>query len=229
MTPLLGQTSRPFPDWDWIGANADVIGRLTVAHVQLTVVAVLLGLAIAMPLAVAASRWPLLRTPMLAFTGVLFTIPSVALFVLLLGYAGTGLTRTTALIGLTIYTLLILVRNTLTGLTGVAPDIREAADAMGFRRARRLVQVELPLALPVVMAGVRIATVTTIGLVVISTVIGVDNLGRLMLQLGFERRNLTAAITGFVLVVLLAVVADLLLVATERLLTPWQRRHREAA
>ena len=156
--------------WSWIGDNLDDIRDSLIQHVQLTVLAVLFGLLLAFPLALMAIRWPRTYGPVLGFTGVLFTIPSLALFVLLIPF--TGLSVRTSLIGLTIYTLLILVRNIVEGLRGVDRDVREAAQAMGYTRARQLLQVELPMALPVIMAGIRIATVTTIGLVTITALIG---------------------------------------------------------
>jgi osmoprotectant transport system permease protein len=174
------------------------------------------------PLAIAAVRWRRLYTPLLTVTGILFTIPSLALFVLLLAFAGTGLSLTTSLIGLVIYTLLILFRNTVAGLEGVSPDVREAATAMGYTARQRLVRVELPLALPVVVAGVRIAAVTTLGLVTVTALIGYGGLGQLFVT-GFQRRNGTEILTGMVLSVLLAVVADLGLVGLQHRLTPWAR------
>ena len=226
MTGLLGQT-RPFPDWEWLGRprNIEQIQDKFVEHIELTVLAVLIGLVIAAPLAIAAVRWRWLYKPLLTLTGVLFTIPSLALFVLLLAFLNTGLGRTTSLTGLVIYTLLILFRNTAVGLDGVDPEVREAAEAMGYTRAQRLLRVELPVALPVIIAGVRIATVTTIGLVTITALIGQGGLGQLFLT-GFQRRNLTILLVGFVLSVLLAVVADVALVGAQRLATPWSRSRR---
>lgn len=213
-------------DLDWFNArNLGEVADLLWEHVELTVLAVVIGLVIAFPLAVAAVRWRVLYTPLLNLTGVLFTIPSVALFVLLLAYAGTGLTLTTSLIGLVIYTLLILFRNTVAGLDGVPRDVKEAAEAMGYRPIRQLLTVELPLALPVVVAGIRIATVTTIGLVTITAFIGQGGLGQLFLS-GFQRRNATEILVGVVLSMVLALLADLALLAAERRLTPWSRaRH----
>ncbi|HET9005808.1 MAG TPA: ABC transporter permease, partial [Actinomycetes bacterium] len=156
--------------WSWVGDHLDDIRGYLFQHVQLTVLAVLFGLLLAFPLALVAVRWPRTYGPVLGFTGVLFTIPSLALFILLIPF--TGLSVRTSLIGLTIYTLLILVRNIVEGLRGVDPDVREAAQAMGYTPARQLFRVELPLALPVIMAGVRIATVTTIGLVTVTALIG---------------------------------------------------------
>jgi osmoprotectant transport system permease protein len=139
----------------------------------------------------------------------------------------TGLSRTTALIPLTAYTLLILVRNTVTGLDGVPPDVKDAAVGMGYSRARQILGVELPLALPAIIAGIRIATVTTIGLVAITALIGQGGLGALMYD-GLQRDFRTPLTVGIVLSLALAVVADLLLVLAQRLATPWARVGRRA-
>jgi osmoprotectant transport system permease protein len=206
--------------WSWIGDNLDDIRDYLIQHVQLTVLAVLFGLLLAFPLALMAIRWPRSYGPVLGFTGVLFTIPSLALFVLLIPF--TGLSVRTSLIGLTIYTLLILVRNIVEGLRGVDRDVLEAAQAMGYTRARQLFQVELPLALPVIMAGIRIATVTTIGLVTITALIGQGGLGQLFID-GFVRNFATPIVVGIVLSALLAFTADLALVGLQHRLTPWAR------
>ena len=204
----------------WVGRHLDDIRDALFQHVQLTGLALLFGLALALPLALAAFQWPRLYGPILGFTGILFTIPSLALFILLIPF--TGLQIQTALIGLTIYTLLILVRNTVEGLRGVDPDVREAAQAMGYTRARQLFQVELPLALPVIVAGVRIATVTTIGLVTVTALIGWGGLGQLFIE-GFTLNFTTPIVVGIVLSALLAFAADLLLVGLQYRLTPWAR------
>ena len=209
--------------WSWIGDHLDDIRGDLVQHVELTGLALLFGLLLAFPLALAAVQWPRMYGPILGFTGILFTIPSLALFILLIPF--TGLQIQTALIGLTIYTLLILVRNTVEGLRGVDPDVREAAQAMGYTRARQLFQVELPLALPVIMAGVRIATVTTIGLVTVTALIGWGGLGRLFID-GFTLNFATPIVVGIVLSAALAFAADLALVAVQHQLTPWARSRR---
>ena len=206
--------------WSWVGRHLDDIRDDLLQHVQLTGLALLFGLLLAFPLALVAVRWPRTYGPVLGFTGVLFTIPSLALFILLIPF--TGLQIQTALIGLTIYTLLILVRNTVEGLRGVDPDVREAAQAMGYTRARQLFQVELPLALPVIIAGVRIATVTTIGLVTVTALIGWGGLGQLFIE-GFTLNFTTPIVVGIVLSALLAFAADLLLVGLQYRLTPWAR------
>jgi osmoprotectant transport system permease protein len=206
--------------WSWVGDHVDDIWARLLQHVQLTGLAVLFGLLLAFPLALTAIRWPRLYGPILGFTGVLFTIPSLALFILLIPF--TGLSIWTSLIGLTMYTLLILVRNMVEGLRGVDRDVREAAQAMGYTRARQLFQVELPLALPVIVAGVRIATVTTIGLVAITALIGQGGLGQLFID-GFTLNFTTPIVVGIVLSALLAFAADLLLVGVQYGLTPWAR------
>jgi osmoprotectant transport system permease protein len=209
--------------WDWISRNTDLIRTSLQEHVILTLWAVGLGLLIALPLGVAASRWPRIYGPALAFTGVLFTIPSLAAFACLIPY--TGLSRTTALIPLTSYTLLILLRNVVTGLAAVPADVLDAADGMGYSRGRRLVQVELPLALPTIMAGVRIATVTIIGLAAVAGLLAIPSLGNLI-YVGQNRPIRTAVTVGIALSVALAVAADVVLSLVQRLLTPWARRAR---
>lgn len=208
-------------DWGWVRSNgADIVG-LFLQHVELTVLALAFGFALAFPLALAAFRWPRLYGPVIGVTGTLFTIPSLALFILMIPF--TGLTIGTPLIGLTIFTLLILVRNIVEGLRGVDPQIREAAEAMGYRRSRQLLTVELPLALPVIIAGIRIATVTTIGLITVTALVGWGGLGQLFIQ-GFTLFFATPIIVGFVLSAVFAVIADLLLVGVQRMLTPWNRQ-----
>lgn len=209
--------------WSWVGSHLDDIGGYLGCHVSLTALAVAYGFAIAFPMALTTLRWPRLYAPLLGVTGMLFTIPSLALFVLLLPF--TGLSRTSALIGLTSYTLLILLRNTVEGLRGVPGDVREAAQAMGYTRARQLLRVDLPLALPAIVAGLRIATVTTIGLVTVTALIGQGCLGRLFLD-GFLRDFPTPLIVGLVLSIALAVAADLALLGLQRVLSPWQHGSR---
>jgi osmoprotectant transport system permease protein len=206
--------------WPWVQDHTDEIRQRLVEHVELTVLAVLFGLAIALPLALLSVRYRRLYGPVVAITGVLSTIPSLALFAMLLPL--TGLSRATALIPLTAYTLLILVRNTVTGLDGVPADVKDAAVGMGYSRTRQLFRVELPLALPAIIAGIRIATVTTIGLVAITALIGQGGLGELMYD-GFQRAFRTPITVGIVLSLAFAVVADLLLVLAQRLATPWAR------
>ncbi|MFF7533091.1 ABC transporter permease [Streptomyces bobili] len=208
-------------DWSWISGHTDDLTTLTISHLQAALSAVLLGLLISLPLAVLAHRVRSLRGILLGLSNILFTIPSIAVFVLLLPVS--GLTRTTTVIGLTIYTLVVLLRNTVEGLDSVPERTKEAAKAMGTRPLRTLLTVELPLALPVIMAGVRIATVMSISLVSVATYIGDGGLGQLFTD-GFQRDFPTPVIAGVVLTLLLAVVADALLVALQYALTPWKRR-----
>jgi osmoprotectant transport system permease protein len=209
--------------WDWVERNTDLIWTSLREHIILTVVSVGLGLAIAVPLGVAAVRWRRLYPPSLAITGVLFTIPSLAALSFLVPY--TGLSRVTALIPLTSYTLLILLRNVVTGLDQVPVEVKDAADGMGYTRWRRLITVEMPLALPAIVAGVRIATVTIIGLTAVAGLVAIPNLGQLML-VGYRRPIRTAITVGVALSIMLAVVADLLLIGVQRVLTPWTRAER---
>jgi len=220
-TGLVGAGSDPWVRWDWVSRHTDTISAATRQHVELTVIAVAVGLAISFPLALIARRWTWANTPVLSATGILYTVPSLALFAMLVPW--TGLSRTTAEIGLVGYTLLILIRNTVAGLDAVPDDVREAARGMGFTRRRQLLRIELPLALPSIIAGVRIATVTTIGLVTVTALIGQGGLGQLILE-GLIRDFRTPLVVGTVLSVTLAVVADVSLIGLERLVTPWRRR-----
>jgi len=211
----------PWVRWDWIRLHGDDILAALRQHVELTAIAVAIGLFISFPLGLAARRWRRSEGPILGVTGALFTIPSLALFALLVPL--TGLSRLTAEIGLVIYTLLILVRNIVAGLDGVPDDVRDAAHGMGYRPLGQLVRVELPLAVPVIVAGVRIATVTTIGLVTVTGLIGQGGLGAFIIE-GINRDFRTPVVVGSVLSVALAVVADVGLAGLSRLLSPWDRR-----
>jgi osmoprotectant transport system permease protein len=218
---VLLDASDPWLRWDWLSLHLPDIWADLVEHVELTVIAVAGGLLIALPLGVAAYRSNFLREPLLASAGVLYAIPSLALLSFLVPF--TGLTVVTAEIGLISYTLLILLRNVVVGLNGVPFDVRDAASGMGFRPFAQLLRVELPLAVPAILAGVRIATVTTIGLVTITALIGEGGLGRLILD-GLIRDFKSPLLVGTVLSILLALGADLTLAAVQRRLTPWARR-----
>ena len=224
-TGVLGAAEDPWIRWSWVGGHLDVILAALSQHIQLTVIAVLLGLVIAVPLGLVAWRNSLVRGPIFSVTVILYTIPSLALFSILLPF--TGLTVLTAEIGLVSYTLLILVRNIVVGLTAVPPEVREAARGMGYRPLAELVRIDLPLAIPAIMAGVRIATVTTIGLVTVTALIGEGGLGSLIYD-GLLRDFKTPLVVGTVLSVLLAVLADLGLAGVQRLVTPWARTGRAA-
>jgi osmoprotectant transport system permease protein len=213
-------TDRPLIDWEWIATHLDDLWALTFEHIVLTVIAVSVGFLISFLLSLLVVRWRGAYGPITAVAGIMYTIPSLALFAVLVPI--TGLTATSALIALVSYTILILVRNIVTGIDGVPVDARDAADGMGFTRAGRLWRVDLPLASPVIVAGLRIATVTTIGLVTVSALIGQGGLGRLINE-GLRTTFPTKTITGAVLSVLLAVIADIAFVLALRALTPWSR------
>ena len=206
--------------WDWIGRNVPQLVEATIDHLLLTGVALGVGFVLSFGLAVLIHRRRRLAGPVTGVAGVLYTIPSLALFAFLVPF--TGLTFLTAQIGLVSYTLLILIRNITAGLDAVPADVREAADAMGYGPTRRFLSVELPLAVPLILGGLRVAAVTTIGLVMVASVIGQGGLGNVMVR-GFSFRNDTAVYTGAVLIVALAIVFDLALAGLGRLATPWAR------
>lgn len=194
-----------------------------IEHIELTAIAVGIGAVIAVTAAIVAYRFRWFETPFSLFAALLYTIPSLAFFEIMVQI--TGINRFTAEIALVSYTLLILFRNTLTGLQGVPKPAIEAADAMGLTRRQRLVRVELPLALPAMIAGVRIATVTTISLTTVAAYIGAGGLGEPIfnaIQTGFKTQFIAAG----VLAILLALVADVLLVGAQRVLSPWTRVQR---
>jgi len=207
-------------DWGWLAGHTSVIAHLALEHVRLTAIALGIGLAISLPLGIVAYRHRRLYTPVSWFASLLYTIPSLALFALLVPYA--GLSTLTAEIGLVSYTLLILIRNIVSGLEGVPSDVREAARGMGYSDRQLLWRVEIPLALPVIIAGVRIATVTTIGLVTVTALIGQGGLGALILQ-GYRQDFPTPAYAGAALSVVLAVLSDVVLLTIQRFLTPWAK------
>ena len=206
--------------WDWIAGNLDEVAGATLDHLWLTLIAVGVGFALSLALGLAAYRWRPLYGPVAGVVGLLYTIPSLALFAVLVPF--TGLSILTAEIGLVSYTLLILVRGVVSGLDGVPRDAVEAATGMGYTARQRLARVELPLAVPVIIAALRLATVTTIGLVMVTALIGEGGLGQLMLR-GFNRGFPTMVYVGVAASVALAVVLDLALVGLQRLLTPWTR------
>ncbi|HEV1998570.1 MAG TPA: ABC transporter permease [Candidatus Dormibacteraeota bacterium] len=220
LAAVIADAQEPWVRWNWVITHTGVIWDATLEHIILTVVAVVVGLVIATPLGLLAWRSPRWREPILGFTGTLYVIPSLALFALLIPFL--GLTLFTAEVGLVSYTLLILVRNIVVGLDAVPPEVREAAKGMGYSRQEQLLGVELPLALPAIMAGVRIATVTTIGLVTVTALIGEGGLGRLILQ-GLINDFRTPLVIGAVLSVCLAIVADVSLGLLQRAVTPWAR------
>jgi osmoprotectant transport system permease protein len=226
LAAVLANDANSWIWWEWVGEHVRSGTNLSIVdatrqHIELTVIAIVVGLVLSLPLAVLAWRFRWLQSPVLGVTGLIYTIPALALFAFFVPI--TGLSRTTSEIGLVGYTLLILTRNIITGLDGVPDDVREAAKGMGFRPMRQLVRIDLPLALPAIIAGIRIATVSTIGLVTVTALIGQGGLGQLIYD-GFLRDFHTTLIVGSVLCVALAILADLALVVLERILTPWSRK-----
>ena len=219
-TPIVANRN-PLVRWDWVTGEWDQIQTALVQHLQLTFLSVFFGLLISAGLAFVALRYRWTLSPITGFTGFLYTIPSVALFGLLVPY--TGLAARTAVIALTLYTLLILVTNIVAGFQSVPQPTIEAANAMGFTPLRRVVGVELPLAMHYIITGLRIATVNTVGLVTIAAIIGQGGLGRLILD-GLQRTFWTPMVVGSVLSVVLALLFDVLLYAVGVLVTPWTRR-----
>jgi osmoprotectant transport system permease protein len=212
----------PWINWAWLSTHVPYVWAAVREHLTLTAIALAGGLAIALPLGIAARRWTNLhlRPAALAVFGGFYTIPSIALFALLIPYTGLGtLTAEIPLIG---YNVLILVRNVLVGLDAVPPDVIDAANGMGYRPWARLLRIELPLALPAIFAGLRVATVSTIGIVTITAVIGLGGLGQLILR-GLIESFHTPLVVATVLCIVLALVADLLIAGLQRLAVPWAR------
>lgn len=189
-------------------------------HLWITLVSVALGFVVAVPLALLARRFRRLESSILAVTTGIYTIPSLALFPLIVPL--TGLSPTTVIVGLTLYSLTILVRNTLEGLRAVPAEVRESAIGMGFSPARMLFRVEFPLALPVVMAGLRIATVSTVALTTVGAIVAYGGLGNLLFD-GVASDFKAEILAASVICVALAFALDAVLVLTQRLLTPWSR------
>lgn len=215
--------SRLRNEWvcgDYLRDRHQEILDATVQHVVITLAAVALGLLLAAPLALLARRVPRLESTVLAASTGIYTIPSLALFPLLLPF--TGLTATTVVIGLALYALTILVRAMLDGLRAVPAEVRESATGLGYSASRRLLRVELPLALPVIMAGLRVAAVSTVALTTVGALVSYGGLGNLLVT-GVAESFRAQILTASVLCVVLAVAFDGLLVLVQRLLTPWTR------
>jgi osmoprotectant transport system permease protein len=210
-------------DWicgEYITTRAGELGEALLQHLGLVVASVLLGLVLAFPLALLARRYRKLEGVVIGTTTALYTIPSLAMFSLLVPLTGLG--PVTVVLGLGLYSLTILVRNVLDGLQAVPADVRESATGMGYAAPRLLFRVELPLALPTIMAGIRVATVSAVALTTVGAILDYGGLGDLLIagkQSDFKAQVLVTS----ALCVLMAVVLDLLLVALQRALTPWTR------
>ncbi|GAA0710034.1 ABC transporter permease [Dactylosporangium roseum] len=217
-----GEAGNPWLSWPYVRDNYETIRDALVDHLVITVSTMAIAAAIAIPLAVLAYWVRPIATPILTSAGVLYTIPSLALLAFLAPFLGTG--RTPVIVALVLYALIILIRNSLTGLIQVPGDVREAATAMGYGKVARLLRVELPLALPGILTGLRLATVSTVALVTVGAAVGSQGgLGGLILS-GFRNNFYKAQIATAALVCVgLALVLDVLLIALSRALTPWTR------
>ncbi len=209
-------------DWSWVGDHLDVVASRTGQHLQLAAIAVLVGFVLSFGLAVLSVRRRRTYAPINAASGILYTIPSLALFSALVPI--TGLTTVTVEVPLVLYTFVIFVRNIVAGFDSVPADVLEAADGMGYRPFERFLLIEVPLAVPLMVAGLRVASVSTIGLVTISGTLGdrFGGLGFFILE-GYHRYFPTEIFVGAVPSIVLAIAVDLLLVRFQRWVTPWTR------
>jgi osmoprotectant transport system permease protein len=208
--------------WSWIPAHGSAILGYTGDHALLGITPALLGLVISLPLGIVAARWRWFNAPVLGLVNVLYAIPAIALFIAFI--PALGLTDTNVIVALTIYSLCVIFPNVVAGLHAVADPVRQSATAMGYGALRRLVLVELPLAAPVIIAGLRVAVVSSISLASISQLIGVYSLGYYFID-GEQRDFFTTEIwVALVLIIALAIACDLVLVGVRRVLTPWMAR-----
>lgn len=208
-------------DWNWVGTHGTYFESLLEQHLELSLIPIAIGIPLALLLGAAGHASRRLNSVLLVTTSVLYALPSIALFVFLIDF--TGLSSMTAIIPLTLYSLAVLYRNVVGGLDSVDPAVRQAAASMGLGRLRMLLQVEIPIATPVIISGVRIATVINVSMVSIAALIGLGGLGQLFTE-GLQRFFLTEILAGVVLVMALALVLDLVLLLAQRALTPWARR-----
>lgn len=220
---------EPLIRWDWIARNWDngspyAIRTLLEDHVVMALLPVLFGLAIALPVGLASARWRMLYQPTIGVMNVAYSLPSLAVFIVLIPITGLA-ERATVIVPLTFYSLAVLIPAVVDGVSSVPEHVRQSAVAMGFRPRRRLLRVELPIAVPIVLAGLRVATVSSISLVSVGALIGRGGLGYLFID-GWQRQFPTPIIVGIAAVVALAVLADGLLIVGQHLLTPWARARR---
>ena len=207
-------------DWQWMVDNKILIGDLLWQHTQLVCISLFFGTLLTGALLVVTLRWPATAQPLIYLCGVIFTIPSLALFILLLPF--TGLSLTTSVIGLTIYSLLILLRNVIAGIEKLPAAVLESARALGYTRRYRFMDIELPLLAPSLFAGLRIASVTLVGLVTVTALIGQGGLGQLLLA-GFNQDFLTPIVVSLALSLVLSILLDSLIAHIGYWLTPWAR------
>lgn len=218
---MLTQDRNPIIRWDYVVDQSDDILAALLQHLELTITSVAVGLAIAAPLSALALRYRWTTNAITGFTAFLYTLPSVALFALLVPVF--GLSRISTIIPLASYTLLILVTNIIAGFRAVPESVIDAANAMGLTPARRVWSVQLPLAMPSIITGIRIATVSTVGLLTVAAIIGQGGLGRLILD-GLRRTFWSPMTVGAVLSILLALALDALILWLGRAATPWARK-----
>ncbi len=212
---------QPFIRWSWIWDHLDEIWQRTVEHVTLTGIAILVGFVLSLGLSLVALRYRRTYAPITWVAGVFYTVPSIALFAFLVPF--TGLSTLTAEVGLVSYTLLILIRNIVAGINGTPASVREAALGMGYTERKILWDIQIPLAIPVIIAGLRVASVTTVGLVTVTSLIGQGGYGA-FIDRGLGRNFATEILVGTVLSILLAMTLDYALVVAERRAAPWARR-----
>lgn len=218
------------PNWAGrrLAGNWDVIFYWTRVHLRFTVIAVLLGFAISLVLAYGVRRAPGAYAPLLVLTNIVYAVPSVVMFAIIATFTGTLLSDTPVVLAMALYTMVILVRNITEGLRAVPPGVTDAAAALGYRPFRQFATVELPLALPGIIAGLRVATVSTVSLISVGALLGRGGLGRLFND-GFNRRINIEVWSGAVAIVVLALALDAVIVLAGRLATPWARRRKASA
>jgi len=215
--------------WPWLGRNLDKIADATGEHLFLALLPVLVGLIVAIPLGWAASRWPAVRLVLVPLAGVLYTIPSLALITLVPLIMGTRIIDPLNVqVPLAIYTIALLVRSVTDALLAVPGEVTAAATAVGFRPTKRFISVDLPLAIPVIVAGLRVATVSAMSLTSVGALIGIGGLGSLITE-GFKRNNAVEMVVAIVLILVIALVIDALLLLVGRVITPWTRVRQGAA
>ncbi|CCQ45422.1 binding--dependent transport system inner membrane component family protein [Pseudarthrobacter siccitolerans] len=211
---------------DWFLANSGMVLERAGQHLVLALVPMVLGLVISIPLAQLARRHQVLRSVVLTASSLLYTIPSLALFIILPTILGTRiLDPLNVVVALTVYAVALLVRAALDAFDSVDKDVSQAAVAMGYKPLVRFLQVDLPLSLPVMFAGLRVVSVSNISLVSVAALLGVGNLGMLFTD-GLQRDFVTEVVVGIVAILVLALVMDAILVLLERILTPWERAGR---
>lgn len=211
--------------WDWIERHRGEIESATLGHLKLTAISLAIALALALPLALAVRGRRVASAALLSVAGILYTIPSIALFGILVPLIGLGIWP--VIIGLVVYAQLTLVRNTLVGLAAVPAPVREAAEGMGLTPRQVLLRIELPLAIPAIVAGIRVTTVTAIGIATVGGLVGGGGLGQIIVD-GVRRDFPTLIVVGAVCTTALAVALDLGLVLAERVSQPWLRAGRAA-